>query len=91
MLLNACKDLGFTVNTGKTKYMEVRPHRGWMANDHITVDSSSHVKAKTFKYLGFLLTGQNSVDEEIKCRSKGKNSCHYSVQIFLSSLEEFEN
>ena len=35
---------------------------------------------KTFKYLGSLLTNQNSIQEEIKCRLKAGNSCYYSVQ-----------
>ena len=40
---------------------------------------------KTFKYLGSLLTDQNSIQEEIKCRLKAGNSCYYSVQTILSS------
>ena len=40
---------------------------------------------KTFKYLGFLLTKQISIQEEIKCRLKAGNSCYYSVQTLLSS------
>ena len=28
VLLNACKDIGSAVNTGKTKYMEIGRHRG---------------------------------------------------------------
>ena len=39
----------------------------------------------TFKYLGSLLTNQNSIQEEIKCRLKAGNSCYYSVQTLLSS------
>ena len=27
VLLNACKDIGLSVNTGKTKYMEIGCHR----------------------------------------------------------------
>jgi hypothetical protein len=52
VLLNSCKDIGLAVNTGKTKYMEVRRHRGIMANEHITVGSNSYEKVKTFKSLG---------------------------------------
>ena len=37
------------------------------------------IKIKTFKYLGSLLTNQNSLQEEIKCRLKAGNSCYYSV------------
>ena len=47
--------------------------------------SSCVQKYVTFKYLGSLLTNQNSVHEEIKCRLKGGNSSHYSVQTLLSS------
>jgi hypothetical protein len=61
VLLNACKDIGLSVNTGKTKYMEIGRHRGNIANEHITVGSSSHEKVKTFKYLSSLSTNQNSV------------------------------
>jgi hypothetical protein len=35
MLLNACKDIGFAVNTGKTNYLELGSHRGIMANEHM--------------------------------------------------------
>ena len=38
-----------------------------------------------FKYLGSLLTNQNSIQEEIKCRIKTENSRYYSVQTLLSS------
>ena len=41
---------------------------------------NSYEKVKTFKFLGSLLTNQNSIQEEIKCRIKAGNSCYYSVQ-----------
>jgi len=43
VLLNACKDIGLAVNTGKTKYMQIGRHRGMTANAHVK-------KVKTFKY-----------------------------------------
>ena len=52
---------------------------------HIKIGSNSYEKVKTFKYLGFLLTNQNSIQEEIKCRLKAGNPCYYSVQTPLSS------
>ena len=52
VLLNACKNIGLAENTGKTKYVEVRRHRGMMANKHITICSNWYEKVKTFKYLG---------------------------------------
>ena len=47
---------------------------------------------KTFKYLGFLETHQNSIQDEIKCRPKAGNLCYYySVQTLLSSRLLSEN
>ena len=54
--------------------------KGMLANETITIGSNSYEKVKSFKYLGYLLTNQNSIDEEIKCRRKARNSCYYSVQ-----------
>ena len=38
-----------------------------------------------FKYLGTILTNQNSILEEIKCRFKSGSACCYSVKTLLSS------
>ena len=77
--------LGLAVNTGITKYMEIGRHWGVIANDHIKIGRNSYENGKTFKYLGSLLTNENSIQEEIKCVYKKGNSCYYSVQTFLSS------
>ena len=79
VLLNACKDIGLAINTGKTKYMEIGRHRDMIPNAHIKIGSNSYQKVKTFQYLGSLLTNQHSIQEEIKFRLKAGNSC-YSVQ-----------
>ena len=42
MLLNACKDIGLAVNTGKTKYMEIVRHRDMIANADIEIGSNSY-------------------------------------------------
>ena len=65
--------------------MEIGRHRGMIANVHIKIGSNSYEKVKTFKYLGSLLTNQNYIQEEIKCRFKAGNSRYYSVQTLLSS------
>ena len=56
-----------------------------IASAHIKIGSNSYEKVKTFKYLSSLLTNQNSIQEEIKCRLKAGNSCYYSVKTLLSS------
>jgi len=80
MLLNACKDIDLSVTMGKTKYMEIGCHRGIIANAHIKIGINFYEKVETFKYSGSLLTNQNSIQEEIKCRLKAGNLCYYSVQ-----------
>ena len=37
VLLNAYKDIGLALNTGKTKYMEIGRNRGVIANQHIKI------------------------------------------------------
>ena len=54
--------------------MEIGRHRAVIANAHIKIGSNSYEKVKTLKYLGSLLTNQNSIQED------------YSVQTLLSSL-----
>ena len=48
VLLNACKDIGLALNTGKTKGKNticgIGTHRGMMVNKPITVDSKSYEK-----------------------------------------------
>ena len=49
-----------------------------LANAHIKIGSNSYEKVETFKYLGSLLTNQNSIQEEIKCIHaiiQSKHSC----------------
>ena len=66
--------------------MDIGRLQGMTANEHIGIGSNFYEQVKTFKYLGFLVANQNSVQEEIKCRLKSGNSCYYSVQTLLSFL-----
>ena len=56
-----------------------------IVNAHDKIGSNSYAKVETFKYLGSLLTNQNYIQEEIKCRLKAGNSCYFSVQTLFSS------
>ena len=42
-------------------------------------------RTEEFKYLGTILTDQNSIQEEIKSRLKSGNACYHSVQNLLPS------
>ena len=57
--------------------MEIGRHRVMIANANIKIGSNSNEKMKTFKCLGSVLTNQNYIQEEIKCRFKAGNSCYY--------------
>ena len=54
VIINACKNIGITVNTGKTNYVEVGHLLCMMTSEHILI-GSSYGKVKTFNYLGSLL------------------------------------
>jgi hypothetical protein len=51
---------------------------------NIKTDNRSFESVKEFKYLGTILTNQNSIHKEIKSRLKPGNACHHSVQNILS-------
>jgi hypothetical protein len=48
-------------------------------------DNSSFEGVGEFKYLGTVLTDQDSIQGEIKSRLKLGNACYHSVQNLLSS------
>ena len=55
--------------------------RYWFSSKHRQMSiSGCYEKVKTFKYLGYLVANQNSIQDQIKCRLKAGNSCYYSVQ-----------
>jgi hypothetical protein len=49
-------------------------------NYSIKIDNSSFERLEELRYLGTTLTDQNSIQEEVKSRSKSGNACYYSVQ-----------
>jgi hypothetical protein len=51
----------------------------------VKTDNSSIERLEEFKYLGTILTDQNSIQEEVKSKLKLGNSCYWLVQNLLSS------
>jgi len=49
------------------------------------IDSSFFESVEEFIYLGTTLMNQNSIQEEIKSRSKSGNACYQVMQNLLSS------
>ena len=85
VLVAATKEIGVEVNAHKTKYMTVSRDQKAGRIHSMKNDNSSIERVEEFKYLGTTLTGQNSIQEEIKSRLKLGNVCYYSVQNLLSS------
>jgi hypothetical protein len=46
----------------------------------VRIDNSTFERVEEFKYLGTILTNQNSIPEEIKSRLRSGNTCYYLVQ-----------
>jgi hypothetical protein len=82
-LVAATKEIGLEVNADKTKYMVVSRDQNAGRNHSIKTDNSSFEWVE-FNYLGTTLTHQNSIQEEVKSRSKSGNACYHSVQNLLS-------
>ena len=51
----------------------------------VRIHNSTFERVEEFKYLGTILTNQNSIVEEIKSRLRSGNACYHSVQNLLSS------
>jgi hypothetical protein len=64
-LVAASKEIGLEVNADKTKYMIMSRDRNAGRDDSGKIDNSSIERVEEFKYLGTMLTDQNSVQEEL--------------------------
>jgi hypothetical protein len=79
-LVVATKEIGLDVNSDKTKYIVMSRDRNGGRGHDMKIDNSSVERVEEFKYLGAMLTDQNSIQEEIKNRLKLGNACYHSVQ-----------
>ena len=84
-LVAAAKEIGLEVNGHNTKYMTVSQDQNAGQIYSMKIDNSSIWRVEEFKYLGTMLTNQNSIQEEINSRLKLGNACYYSVQNLQSS------
>jgi ribosomal protein S2 len=89
-LLVASKEMGIQVKADKTKYMFVSRDQNVGRSHSMKIDDSSFESVE-FKYLGTILTNQNSIREEIKGRLKSGNACYCSVQKVLCSSFRSKN
>jgi hypothetical protein len=85
ILVVVAKEIGLEVNADKTKYMVMSRDQNAGRTYSMKIDTISFERVDEFKYLGTILTNQNSIQEEIKSRLKSGNACYHSVQNLLSS------
>ena len=82
----ASEEIVLEVNVDKSKYMVMSQDQNAGRRHSMKTDNySSFEMVGHFKYLGTILTNENSVQEEIKSRLKSWNACYHSVKNFLSS------
>jgi hypothetical protein len=78
-LVGAGKGTGLEVNADKTKYMVMSRDQNAGRDDSVKTDNRFFERVEELKYLGTILTNQNSIQEEIKSRLKSWNACYHSV------------
>jgi ribosomal protein S2 len=83
-MLDAGKEVGWEVNSEKTKYMLMSRKKAGQKHD-IKITNKSFEGVAKYRYLGTTLTDQNCMQEEIKSRLNSGNACYHSVQSLLSS------
>jgi len=82
----ASKEIGLDVNADKTKYLAMSRDQNAGRSHNVKIYNIPFERTKHFKYLGTILTYQNSIPEEVKSRLKSRNACYHSVQNLLSSI-----
>jgi len=65
--------------------MVISRDQGAVRSHNIRTENSSFKRVEQFKYLGAIITNQNSIQEEIKSRLKSVSACCRSVQNILCS------
>ena len=76
---------GFKINGCKKNYMVMSRDQNAGRIHSVRTNNSTFERVEEFKYLGTMLTHQNSFAEEIKSRLRSGNACYNSVQNLLSS------
>jgi hypothetical protein len=65
-LVVAIKETGLEVNVDKTKYMVMVQDQNAGGSHNMKIDNSSIERVEEFKYLGTMLTNQNSIQQKLR-------------------------
>jgi len=79
-LIPATRENGLEVSADKTKYIFMSREQNAGRIHIVKTDNSTFERVEEFKYLGTILTNQNSIAEKIKSRLRSGNACYHSVQ-----------
>jgi hypothetical protein len=90
-LVVATKVIGLEVNADKTMYMVMSRDRNAGRDDCVKTDNSSIERVEEFKYLGTMLTDENSVQEEIRSRLKLGNACGAESVVFQVAFQKLKD
>ena len=82
-LKKEAEEVGLIINVNKTKYMKCS--RNKLLQEKITIDNLEVENVQSFKYLGVLINGHNSIEEEIKARIAAGNRAFYANKKFLQN------
>jgi len=82
-LIKIGKDIGLTINIGKTKYMMVKREGG--DHNNLYVGSNTFEQVQEFKYLGTTLNSQNNMHGEINIRLDAADRCLYALKTLFKS------
>lgn len=80
--------VGLRINEDKTKYMYNSRRQGRdRLGQNVTIDTYNFERVSEFKYLGTVITADNSMDKEMKARIQSGNRCYYALrELFQSRL-----
>jgi len=82
-LIKVGKDIGITINSGKTKYMVVK--RGGGDHNNLHVGCNTFEQVQEFKYLGTTLNSQNNMHGKINIRLGAATRCLYALKTLFKS------
>jgi hypothetical protein len=87
-LVVVTKEIGLEVNADKTKYMVISRDRNAERGHSVMIDNSSIERVEEFKYLGTMLTDQNSIQEEIRERLLSFGAESVVFQVAFQTLKD---
>ena len=73
-MIVASNEIGLAVNVDKAEYMVMSRDQDAGRSQNMRILNGSFERPEEFKYLGTILTVQNSIQEEIKIRLKSGNA-----------------